>query len=126
VVFESRGGTRGSDAERNADYAPGLELLLGRLRDAGLRIEDLLVESRDTASLPLDERRLRGKPYPIVIEDVTTVRKWMTAAQAKVGRAPGAKGAGNSTRRLRLIVGPMRDDLDAEALGARLQGGPSS
>jgi hypothetical protein len=40
VVFESRGGTRGSEAERNADYASGLELLLARLCDAGFQLAE--------------------------------------------------------------------------------------
>jgi len=38
IVVESRGGTRGSPAERNTEYAEGLEQLLERLAALGARI----------------------------------------------------------------------------------------
>jgi superfamily II DNA or RNA helicase len=123
VVFESRGGTRGSKEERNSEYAPGLLLLLERLRGRGLRIADAVVESRDTVAVPVEERRLAldGRAYPLVIDDADAVRRALSAAQAKVGRAPGARGPGNATKRLRLV-------LDGAAIGAtelaRLLEGP--
>jgi hypothetical protein len=40
----------------------------------------------------------------VAIEDPAAVRKWISTEQAKVGRAPGARGAGNRTRRLRIFV----------------------
>ena len=58
IVFESRGGTRGSVNERNSDYAQGLELVLARLKTKGFRIREVLVESRHTASIPPVDRRL--------------------------------------------------------------------
>ncbi|MDQ3369163.1 MAG: DEAD/DEAH box helicase family protein [Myxococcota bacterium] len=106
IVFESRGGTRGSATERNVDYARGLELLLVRLKDAGLRIADVLVESRDTDSIPAAERRvmLKDAPYPVAIVDAEALRKKISAGQASVGRAKGAKGGGNQNKRLRIFV----------------------
>jgi hypothetical protein len=113
---------RGSEAERTADYASGLELLLIRLCEAGFQLADVVVESRDTTTLPLAERRLGGMTYPVAIVDAGAIRKWMSAEQAKVGRAPGAKGAGNRTKRLRLFLEP-HDALDDRALGERLERG---
>jgi SOS-response transcriptional repressor LexA len=106
IVFESRGGTKGSASERNVEYAQGLELLLVRLKDAGLSITDVLVESRDTLSVPAADRRvvLRDATYPVLITDPAALRKKISAAQALVGRARGAKGGGNQNKRLRIYV----------------------
>src|SRR4030095_16739814 len=40
IVFEARGGTRGTPGAQNTEYAEGLTLLLGRLADAGLSLQD--------------------------------------------------------------------------------------
>ncbi|MDP1823188.1 MAG: DEAD/DEAH box helicase family protein [Archangium sp.] len=106
VIVEARGGASGSKGERNTDYATGLELILERLRAQGLKITDAVVDSRDTLTLPIDERRLQveGRPYPIVIDDVEKVRRGLSAAQARIGRARGAKGTGNSTKRIRITI----------------------
>ncbi len=116
IVFESRGGTRGSEAERNPDYADGLLALLTRLGAAGISLADVVVESRDTASLPREERSLGGASYPVTIDDPDVVRRWISSAQAGVGRAPGAKGSGNRTRRLRLFLDGDPARLDEPAL----------
>lgn len=107
IVLEARGGTGGSSDEQNSEYSEGLEQILTRLRERGLTIADAYVESRDTVTLPLAERRLQldDRPYPVTVDDVQSVKKALSAAQAKVGRAPGAKGSGNSTKRIRLVVG---------------------
>lgn len=106
IVFESRGGTAGTKQSRNEDYNRGLSLVLKQIAEAGEVLLDALVESRDTASVPEEQRRLvLSRPYPIQIEDPEALRREMSRAQAKVGRAPGAKGGGNQTRRLRLFVG---------------------
>ncbi len=122
VVFESRGGTRGSKAERNTEYGAGLRLILERLRDRGLRLADAVVESRDTMSLPLEERRLQleGLPYPLAVDDVDAIRRALSSAQAEVGRQPGAKGAGNRTKRIRLFIEGAA--LGAVALAKVLEG----
>jgi hypothetical protein len=116
IVYESRGGARGSEDQRNKDYAEGLELVLRRLQAAGIRLADVLVESRETEKLPTAQRRVlpAGAEYPMAIEDPAALRKKLSAAQAKVGRRPGAKGGGNQTRRLRLVlevVGMGRDEV---------------
>lgn len=109
VVFESRGGTRGSKDERNTEYDAGLRTILERLKARGLRIADALVESRDTESLPPEQRRIQldddvGGGYPVTIGDAEAVRRALSAGQARVGRKPGARGAGNRTKRIRLFV----------------------
>jgi superfamily II DNA or RNA helicase/diadenosine tetraphosphate (Ap4A) HIT family hydrolase len=109
LVFESRGGTRGSKDERNTEYAEGLRLLLERLGTRGYRLADAQVISRETATLSSEELRLivEEMPYPIRITDADAARRKLSSAIAKVGRAPGAKGAGNSTKRIRLwLEGP--------------------
>jgi superfamily II DNA or RNA helicase/diadenosine tetraphosphate (Ap4A) HIT family hydrolase/SOS-response transcriptional repressor LexA len=106
IIFESRGGTKGSKSERNVDYAVGLELLLERLKTAGLRVIDVLVESRDTDKLSTADRRvvLKDTPYPVTIVDSAALRRKISAGQALVGRAKGAKGGGNQNKRLRIFV----------------------
>jgi hypothetical protein len=124
IIVEARGGTAGSKDERNTEYAEGLELILERLRANGLKIADAVVESRDTLTLPIEQRRLHveGRPWPMVIDDVEKVRRGLSAAQARVGRASGAKGTGNSTRRIRLTI--EGGTLPSEQL-ARLLEGPA-
>jgi hypothetical protein len=123
IIWESRGGTRGSAEARNADYAEGLELLLRRLASSGLRLGDVWVDSRDTSTTPPAERRvvLEGDPYPITITDAGALRRKLSAAQARVGRARGAKGGGNQTRRLRIALeGP---EVSPARLAASLRSG---
>jgi hypothetical protein len=122
VVFESRGGTRGTSAERNSDYAEGLELLLRRLKQANADISDVVVESKETERLPLEARRLDlGESYPLRVADAVELRRKLSAAQAKVGRAEGAKGAGNRTKRIRLFIQlkkSLRDLAELLSLGS--------
>jgi superfamily II DNA or RNA helicase/diadenosine tetraphosphate (Ap4A) HIT family hydrolase len=106
VLFESRGGARGSDGQRNSDYADGLQILLGRLADARIDLDDVVVESRDTQILSREERRVSvpGQAYPIAIDDPAALASNLGAAQSRVGRTPGGRGAGNRTRRIRLFL----------------------
>ena len=123
VVIEARGGTAGSKGERNSEYATGLELILERLQANGLQIADAFVESKETLVLPIEERRLQveGRPYPIKVDDVDAVRRGLSAAQARVGRKPGARGAGNSTKRIRLTI--LGSSLSASALATLIERG---
>lgn len=126
IVFESRGGTRGSAAERNVDYNQGLELILDRLGKLGIAIADVLVESKTTANLTPEERRVHveGERLPIVVTNAAALRKKLSAAQARVGRAEGAKGGGNQTKRIRLYLTEASARLAAgELLRALERGG---
>jgi superfamily II DNA or RNA helicase/diadenosine tetraphosphate (Ap4A) HIT family hydrolase/SOS-response transcriptional repressor LexA len=122
VIVEARGGTVGSKDERNTEYATGLELLLLRLAAKGLKISDAVVESKDTLTLPIEERRLHleGRPFPVTLDDVEKIRRALSAAQAKVGRKPGAKGSGNSTKRIRLTIDTAK--LGPDELAKSLEG----
>lgn len=106
IIYESRGGTKGSGTERNTQYSLGLEVLLARLAAMNAQITDAVVESEKTLDLPIEQRRLslEGERYPLRILNPATLRGKLSAAQTQVGRAKGAKGSGNSTRRIRLFV----------------------
>lgn len=124
IVFESRGGTRGTRNERNTEYQAGLGLLLQRLQQAQLRITDILLDSQATASLPPEERRLvlEGMTYPFEIVDAEKVGRAISSAQTQIGRRPGARGGGNRTRRIRLFIDEGSSSYSTEALGTLLKG----
>ncbi len=118
IVFESRGGTRGGSAERNSDYAEG-ELILRRLKRTAADIDDIVVESRETERLPPEARRLdigALYPVPLVDVDVMELRRKISAAQARVGRAEGARGSGNRTKRIRLFIKTPQSSPDLPKL----------
>jgi hypothetical protein len=104
IVFEARGGKKGAPGAQNTEYAEGLRLVLEQLRAEGMVIADAVVESRATAHLSVEERRLDlGEAYPVAIGDAEELRRTIGKAQEAVGREAGAKG-GNATKRIRLVV----------------------
>jgi putative restriction endonuclease len=109
VLIESRGGTRGTANERNADYSAGFHLILRRLADAGAILEDALVESAHLLDRGLSaaDRRLATEElsYPQKLDPGTIglVEQQLRRAQADVG-TQRIKGGGNTTRRVRLNV----------------------
>jgi hypothetical protein len=104
VIIEARGGTAGGAAARNTEYRGGLELLLGRLGRANCRIVDAQVDSGPTRELAPEDRRIPMEGYPVTITDADALTKTLMRLAAAIGRAPGARGSGNSTKRLRLFV----------------------
>jgi superfamily II DNA or RNA helicase len=101
IVFHSRG------AGRNDEYGRGLEVLLRRLGQQGVRVRQIAIESGGTRALPLDKRilQLPNVSYPIdlaAVQDVAQLRTSIGKVGAAVGRKPGAKGGGNSNKRLRI------------------------
>ena len=125
VIFESRGGGRDAPNSRNQDYNPGLELVLTRLGYLGLRLVDAYVDSTVVQGLPLPERRLLSERLPLNLEalDFHKLRLELTRAQRPIGRAPNARGAGNRTRRIALVVSPA---VDPDILASDLSGGSGS
>jgi hypothetical protein len=121
VVFESRGGGRGTAASRNQDYNPALELLLTRMAAHGAALLDAYVDSGVVQHLPVAERRLLGDQLPIALAGVDPheLRLEITRAQRPVGRAPGARGAGNRTRRIALVLdsGAAPDTVASDLAG---------
>ena len=63
-----------------------------------------------------------GLPYPLVIDNPAAVGRKLGAGQARVGRAPGARGSGNRTRRIRLFLTGMSIEYSTE-LARFLAGG---
>jgi len=110
VVYQSAGGTRGLPSARNVDYLDGLDVLLRRLVNDGVTIEDALVDSTATQNLSASDRRLspgENVSYPVVsseVDDVIALRKALLRSMAMVGRDPDAKGGGNQRKALRLVL----------------------
>lgn len=118
LIVHSRGGTGGSADERNSEYNDGLRRLLERLARVGARIEDALVDSEPLRERDVSARRLVGDDlhYPLTIADADELRRTLGRAMARVGRKPGAKGGGNMTKRLRLLLRwPSYESLEAIA-----------
>lgn len=114
IVVMSRGG------ERNNEYNEGLLTLLERLARRKLSIDRIAVDSQELRSTALDARTLSidGLPYPIDLAgtpNLGELRGKIGRATAKVGRAPGATGSGNATKKIRIWVSGVRDvhTLDA-------------
>jgi hypothetical protein len=117
VLFHSRGG----NPVRNSQYNEGLELLLRRLAGMGAVIDAAVVDSAETrrAGLSEDARLLdpgSGRSYPLRLDahsDFHDLRLALGRSQAAVGRAPGATGSGNYTKRIRLDL-TLPDPTSAE------------
>lgn len=107
IFVESSGGSRKTSG-RNLDYVEGLDLVLERLANLGALLTDAYVDSTQTRSLPLGERRVidSGAQLPLDLTqcELVTLRKSLRRNMARVGQQPGAKG-GNSTKALRLVIG---------------------
>jgi hypothetical protein len=126
IYFESRGGSRGAPNERNTQYNLGLELVLRRLAQLGATLVDASVESRVTRHLSLEERRLMlpmDYPLPLTAADPTDLRRQLGAAQRPIGRMAGARGPGNNTKRIGLVVALDEDGLSAESIAVFLAQG---
>ena len=123
VIYDSRGTTAGTHA-----YRDGLKLLLQRLGEMGAIVHWIAIDTKATGHLSLEERTLRlPHAYPLDMGAIIStdgslaeaLRKQVHTAAARAGRAPGASGGGNGTKRLRLCV-----DLNAaDVLRAMLSTG---
>jgi len=102
-----------------------LERILQRLGALEIAITDALVESRATASLPIDERRLRVD-YPIIIDEPGVLQRRLGRAMARIGRSPGAQSGGNSTKRIRLVLGVPNGRYEPASLEQILASGGRS
>lgn len=130
IIVESRGGTIGAGNARNLEYASGLRTLLERLAQLDASIVDAFVDSTVTKAMNLtsEQRRLNvvGHKYPMAVSvngDLESLRIAICAAQRPIGRKPGAKGSGNNTKRIRLVVTyPSNDANDPSELADMLAG----
>ena len=118
IVFMSR------NKGRNDEYNRGLEIILERLASKGLSIARIAVESGDTKAMSLEERTLtiEDHAFPLTLSragNLKELRRRIGRAMAKLGRAPGAKGGGNSNKRIRLwIDGGIRPDELKDLIGS--------
>ena len=126
LVMESSSGTRSSTnrVPRNVDYRQALEVLLRRLKARDAVLVSGVVDSRVTATLPADERRLFPEPITLAeADDIPALRRQLCTAQSKIGQAPGASKGGNGTKRIRLELSVPRyqaTGADAERLAKDL------
>lgn len=93
IIVESRGGARGSKAERNTDYSQGLLVLLNRLRAMNATLVRVELAARTS-----DGQELDLNPFTVPLDlqdlpDVTSLRKTIQRAQGN-----------NPTRRIRALV----------------------
>jgi hypothetical protein len=114
-TIESRGGTRGSQNQRNPDYLEAFEKLLEHLVREGCEVRDILVNSAKLKNRPTVERRvnLAGREFPFSLAHAHpgVLRRQITKAAADVARAPNSKGPGNPTRKLQLIISKGNNDI---------------
>jgi hypothetical protein len=99
LIVQSRSG-RG---RRNSNYDRGLELILERLGALGATLVDAYVDSRNTQSMTVGERRLNVSDlgYPVQLGEVTDfgkLRMDLARAQASIG----ASEESNRNKRIRL------------------------
>jgi len=122
IRYDSRGTTAGTIA-----YRRGMVLLLRRLSEVSATLTDACIETKTTAALSRDERRLplpAPHAYPLAVvarvdAEADRIRAMLHTAAARAGRVPDAKGGGNGTKRLRLYV---KTNLSADELERRLAG----
>ena len=108
IVLEARGGTAGTAGTagaRNTDYRSGLVTLLRLLASEDAVLADAYVDSDALSALPISLRRRDVEmPLPLEVSELATITRRMGRSMARVGRSWDAKGSGNSTRRIRLLI----------------------
>jgi hypothetical protein len=105
AIYLESGDGRG----RNPDYKPRLYRILEQLASISAGIAEITVESKRTAELRADDKRLEMPefPFPIRLGAATDLEKLRFAigrAQEPVGQAEGKKG--NRTKRIRILAVP--------------------
>jgi hypothetical protein len=124
LTLESAGGRTRSGVPRNADYRIALTLLLTRLKERRAILLDAVVDSANTRrhNIPERDRRLIISPIRLADRgDMETLRGELTSAQGRIGQPTDAAKAGNSSKRIRLVLdAPGYDPGDADQLAADL------
>lgn len=129
VILESRGGVLdASGKRRNTDYNAALILLLARMAELRLAIQQAYIASSTTEGLAPAQRRLglRDHPYPVhlaSLSDLEPLRLDLGFALGAFKAGPDSKGKGTSAKRLRLsVMGPALDQWSNDAFGRLLAG----
>lgn len=135
VLFASRGGTKGTSAARNIQYHIGLTVVLGRLKELGATLTDILLDSAAARKHPPEQRRLHfpvGMPLPVSLSEVTDVdafRRVVSEAQRNVLTEPGRNAKhGNRVRSIRILCSlpAAYSSLTLEQIGSLLRGDQAS
>jgi 5-methylcytosine-specific restriction protein A len=116
IILHARGGARGTKSSRNPEYHEGLVELVTRLSRSPFSIDIAYVDSSRVQSIGVPDRTvMRGDDAGTAEELATLIERRAKA----VGRLPGAKGAGNGTKRICFTIAssPTKAALVA-ALGA--------
>lgn len=131
VVLESRGGVVDATGKRrNSDYNAALILLLARMAELGLSIQQAYIASATTEGLAPEQRRLdlRDHPYPVALAglaDFEALRLDLGFALGAFKAGPDSKGKGTSAKRLRMaVVGPGLDGMTEAMFALHLAGPP--
>jgi hypothetical protein len=115
VVFESRGGKKGTPHAKNVDYAEGLRLVLERLGRRRFVMQGVLLDTRETAHLGWERRWIKFDGVGWESDPERT--HWVALADAdpedvrlRIMRAQGS----NPTRRIRLLI-RLLDEMLSES-----------
>ena len=95
VIFHARG------PGLNTEYAEGLQILIERVRTLGT-IRGVEIASRPALMLPQRKRILLRGDFSDL--DADAARRLIMSEAAKWGRPDGAKGSGNSTKRIKISI----------------------
>ena len=101
LILHSRGGTKGRPGAQNTEYGPALRLLLKRIRESILDLDEVWVENI-RAPIPPEERRI----FPKTDDDEKLAPEKLftelSSRMAKVGHLE-SRASSNSVRRLRFV-----------------------
>lgn len=118
VIIKSLSGSiRPSTGTRyNDEYSTGVERLLSILAMNRIRIDDLLIDSRETRrrNLSEEERRI-GLRFPTEVwnHDIVELRKEICLIQSRTARRPEARSdtTGNATKQIRFVLDYTSTDI---------------
>jgi 5-methylcytosine-specific restriction protein A len=105
ATLHSRGGTKGTNTERNPGYRQGLETLLSRLVLNRAIITEVLLDSDPSHKLKIGERRLVASvPMQLTPStDVPSLARQIVEAAASIRGVGVTKPGGNPTKQVRIV-----------------------
>jgi MoxR-like ATPase len=114
LIFHSGGGYTGPDKPaRNADFTPGLALLLNRLSTLRASLEGAYLDSKNWKDKPPNEREVPiGQRYPLPLEQVADfdeLRRKLTSGLNAIG--------GGEQSRIKLLLGIPDYELSDDSIG---------
>lgn len=104
IILESRGGT--GQYARNAQYSKALETILDRSFGPAVRLERVILASRDAIRIAPDvANRVLAERAELVALGTASAASALRTRMRDFGKPPG-NHVGNSTKRLRFVYGP--------------------